>query len=182
MAPALELKDAEFRTTMQHQLGMLPLPCNIVGICFQHTAVRLADNSDHAMTCMFMQGKAKMRHDMLKAILHRVIHHAGGASTLEPTLCRLPGRAYGGTRGIEAAGLGARGDILPALESGMSVLDESITHPSGVAKRTVAVTTDDAEAARRGREKGRTYGRLEPTGTPSSCSHLRRTAAWASRP
>jgi hypothetical protein len=64
------------------------------------------------------------------------------------------------------AGPEARGDILLALESGMSVVDVSITHPSGVANRAAAATTDGTAAARRDREKRRTYGQLEPNGYP----------------
>jgi hypothetical protein len=169
MAPALQLKDAEFHAAMQHRLGMSPLPHNTVGIRCTCAAVSSADNSDHAMTCSCVKGKATMRHDILKGILRRAIHRAGVASTLEPTLRRLPGLeagAYGASRGTEAAGLEASGDILLALESGMSVVDVSITHPSGVSNRAAAATTDGAAAARRDREKRRTYGQLEPNGYP----------------
>jgi hypothetical protein len=148
---------------------MSPLPHNTVGIRCTCAAVPSADNSDHAMTCTGVKGKATMRHDILKGILRRAIHRAGVESTLEPTLRRLPGLeaaagAYGASRGTEAAGLEARGDILLALESGMSVVDVSITHPSGVSNRAAAATTDGAAAARRDREKRRTYGQLEPNG------------------
>jgi hypothetical protein len=68
----------------------------------------------------------------------------------------LEAGAYGASRGIEAAGLEARGDILLALESGKSVVDVSITHPSGVSNRAAAATTDGGAAARRDREKRRT--------------------------
>jgi hypothetical protein len=64
---------------------------------------------------------------------------------------------------IEAAGLEACGDILHALES---VMDVSITHPSGVANHAAAATTDGAAASQRDREKRRTYGQLEPNGDP----------------
>jgi hypothetical protein len=130
-----------FCAAMQHRLGMSPLPHNTVGIRCTCAAVPSADNSDHAMTCTCVKGKATMRHDILKGILRRAIHRAGVESTLEPTLHRLPGLeagAYGVSRGTEAAGLEARGDILPALESGMSVVDVSITHPSGVSNRAAA--------------------------------------------
>jgi hypothetical protein len=50
MAPALELKDAEFRAAMQHRLVMSPLPQNTVGIRCTCAAVPPADDSDHAMT------------------------------------------------------------------------------------------------------------------------------------
>jgi hypothetical protein len=68
IAPALGLKDAEFRTAMQHRLGMSPLPHNMVGIRCACAAVPSADNSDHAMTCTCVKGKATMRHDILKGI------------------------------------------------------------------------------------------------------------------
>jgi hypothetical protein len=68
--------------------------------------------------------------------------------------------------GTEVAGLEARGGILLALESGMSVVDVSIAHPPGVANRAVAATTDGASEARREREKRRTYCQLEPNGYP----------------
>jgi hypothetical protein len=166
MAPALELKGAQFCAAMQHRLNMSPLPHNTVGIRCTCAAVPSADN---AMTCSSVKGKATMRHDILKGILLRTIHRAGVASTLEPTLRRLPGveaGAYGALGGTEAAGLEARGHILLALESGMSVVDVSITHPSGVANRAAAATTDSAAAARRDREKRGTYGQLEPNGYP----------------
>jgi hypothetical protein len=110
-----------------------------------------------------------MRHDILKGILRRAIHRAGVASTLEPTLRRLPGLeagAYDALGGTEAAGLEAVGDILLALESGMSVVGVSITHPSGVANRAAAAMTDNAAATRKDREKRRRYGELEPNGYP----------------
>jgi hypothetical protein len=95
MVPALELKDAEFCAAMQHRLGMSPLPRNTVGIRCTCTAVLSADNSDHAMMYSSVQGKATMRHDILKGILRRAIHRAGVASTLEPTLRRLLGLEAG---------------------------------------------------------------------------------------
>jgi hypothetical protein len=70
---------------------------------------------------------------------------------------------FGGDRGGRPGG---RGDILLALEPGMSVMDVSITHPSGVANLRAAATTYGAAAARRDREKRRTYGQLEPNGYP----------------
>jgi hypothetical protein len=105
--------------------------------------------------------------------LRRAIHRAGVASTLELTLPRLPGLeayAYGAMGGTEVAGLEAHGGILLALESGMSVMGVSITHPPGVAKRAAAATTDGAAEAQREREKRRAYCRpvaeLEPKGYP----------------
>jgi hypothetical protein len=168
MAPALELKDVEHHAAMQPQLGMSPLPCNAVDIRCQ-VVVPSVDGSDHAMTCTFVQGKPATRHDILKGILHRAVHSAKFAFALEPTLLRLLGLeagAYCGVRETGAPGMEARGDILRALESGMSVVDVSTMHPSGVANRAAAATMDGAAAAQWDREKRRTYGQLEPTRYP----------------
>jgi hypothetical protein len=148
---------------------MSPLPHNTVGIRCTCVAVPSADDSDHAMTCTCVKGKATMPQDTLKETQRQAIRHAGVASTLEPTLRRLPGLvagAYGASRGTEAAGLEARGDILLALESGMSVVDVSTTHPSRVANRVAAATTDGTASARKDMEKRRTYGQLEPNVYP----------------
>jgi hypothetical protein len=158
MAPALELKDVEHHAAMQPQLGMSPLPCNAVDIRCQFVAVPSVDGRDHAMTCTFAQGKATMRHDILKGILHRAIHYAKFAFTLEPTLRRLLGLEAGASCGVRetgAPGMEARGDILRALESGMSVVDVSTTHPSGVANRATAAMLDGPAAAQWDREKRR---------------------------
>jgi hypothetical protein len=48
----------------------------------------------------------------------------------------------------------------------MSVVEMSIMHPTGVANQAAAATRDGAAAARRDREKRRTYGQLEPNGYP----------------
>jgi hypothetical protein len=109
---------------------------------------------------------------------------ATATTTTTTTLRRLPGLeagAYGASGGTEAAGLESRGDILLALESGISVVDVSITHPSEVANRAAAAMTDGTAAAQRDREKRRTYVQLEQMGTPSSRSRWRPTAALASR-
>jgi hypothetical protein len=71
----------------------------------------------------------------------------------------LGGRGLWCFEGTEAAGLETRGDILLALESGMSVVDVSITHPSGVANRAAAATTDGAAAVRRDSYIARSIGR-----------------------
>jgi hypothetical protein len=110
-----------------------------------------------------------MRHGILKGILRRGIHRTGMASTLEPTLRRLPGLGLGAcNRAAQtvAAGLEARWDILLTLESGMSVVDVFITHPAGVANRAAAALTDGAAAARWDSDKRRAYNTLEPHGCP----------------
>jgi hypothetical protein len=68
---------------------------------------------------------------------------------LEPTLRRLPGLETGardGAAGSATAGLQARADILLALDTGMAVVDVSVTHPGGVAVRAAAAATDGAAA------------------------------------
>jgi hypothetical protein len=47
----------------------------------------------------------------------------------------------------------ARGDVLVALESGITVVDVSVTHPPGVALRAASAATDGSAAARRDAEK-----------------------------
>jgi hypothetical protein len=75
-----------------------------------------------------------MRHAILSRILRRVVHHAGVASTLKPLLRRLPGLEAWATATNEGfLRLGTRGDVLVAFESGMTVVDVSVTHPPGVA-------------------------------------------------
>jgi hypothetical protein len=166
-ARALELKDEEFRAAMQHRLGISPLPPNAVGLQCRCATVTAAEDGDHAMVCTAVQGKATMRHDILSRILRRVVHRAGVASTLEPPLRRLPGLEAGATATGEGfSRLGARGDVLVALESGMTVVDVSVTHPPGVALRAASAATDGAAAARRDAEKRRTYNRLAPNGYP----------------
>jgi hypothetical protein len=121
-----------------------------------------------------------MRHDIVKGSLRRAIHGAGVASTLDPTLCRLPGlqsRAYGGTGGTEAVDMEASRDILLALESRMSVLDVSIMQPSAGANRAAAAMTDGAAAVLRDRKKRLTYGRLDPNGSLSPRARSRHRPA-----
>jgi hypothetical protein len=70
-------------------------------------------------------------------MLCRVVHRAGGASTLEPPLRRLPGLEAGATEmlvsGESFFRVGARGDVLVALGLGMTMGDVSVTRPPGVA-------------------------------------------------
>jgi hypothetical protein len=61
MARALELKDEEFRATMQHRLGISPLPANAVGLRCCCTTVTTAEDGGHAIVCTAVQGKAIMR-------------------------------------------------------------------------------------------------------------------------
>jgi hypothetical protein len=166
---ALEPKDAKFRNVMQRRLGISPLPSNMVWPRCQCAKVTSAADSDHTTTCTSVQGKATMRHDILKGILRRGIRRAGTASTLEPTLRRLPGLDPGAcNRAAQtvAVGLEARGDILLTFESGMSVVDVFITHPAGVANLAAAVLTDGAAAAWWDSDNRWAHNRLEPHGFP----------------
>jgi hypothetical protein len=82
-------------------------------------------------------------------ILRRVLHHAREASKLAPSLRRLPGLEPGATATEEGLlRLGARGNVLVALESGMTVLDVSVMHAPRVALRAASAVTDGAPAAR----------------------------------
>jgi hypothetical protein len=153
---------------MQHRLGLAPLPAIAVGLpCNCRTPLTAADG-DHAMVCISVQGQSSMRHDILKGIMLQIVHRAGVASTLEPTLCRLPGLQAGFAApagGGDIGNLEGRGDVLMALDTGMVVLDVSVTHPAGVANRAAAAATDRAAAAKRDVEKRRAYRKLELNGT-----------------
>jgi hypothetical protein len=124
------------------------------------------------MTCPSEQGRATLRHDILQGISRHAITRAGVASTLEPTLRRLPRLDTGardGAVGLATADLQARGDILLALDTDMAVAEVSVTHTGGVAVQAAAVANDGTAAKRRKGEKRQWYGRLEPNGysTPS---------------
>jgi hypothetical protein len=68
----------------------------------------------------------------------------------------------GATAAVEGfSRLGARGDVQVALESGMIVLDVSVTNPLGVALRAAS---DGATAAQRDAEQRRAYNLLAPNG------------------
>jgi hypothetical protein len=152
VATMLVLKDGECRVAMQH-LGLTLLPANTVGLRCSWRAVTTAADCDHAMTCASVAGKATLRHNILKGILRSAIHRAGIASSLEPTMHRLPSleaEARCSAPGSATAGREARGAILMALESGPAIVDVSATHPPGVAKRAAAARTDRATADRRG--------------------------------
>jgi hypothetical protein len=51
---------------------------------------------DDALQCHKRAEEMTLRFVVLKGILRRIIHRAGVASSLEPTLCRLPSQAAGG--------------------------------------------------------------------------------------
>jgi hypothetical protein len=117
-----------------------------------------------------------LRHDILKGILRRVVHRAGIASTLEPSLRRLPGLAEGA--GISATGastrVGARGDIFLALPGHITIVDVSVIHPLSINKLPVAATTAGAAAARRDQQKRAAYARVKPNGYPPICAFFHR--------
>jgi hypothetical protein len=67
-------------------------------------------------------------------ILRFVSHRTGLASTLEAPLRWLPDLEAGAAATGEGfSRLGALGDALVVLESGMTMLDVLVTHPPGVA-------------------------------------------------
>jgi hypothetical protein len=104
---------------------------------------------DHAMTCTSVHGTATLRHDILKKILRRAVTRTEAASTLEPTLRRLPELETGARDGAAAsatADLQTRGDILLALDADIAVADVSVTHPGTVAVRGATAATDGAAA------------------------------------
>jgi hypothetical protein len=166
---ALVLKTEEFCAGMQHRLGLAPLPANAVGLPCNCRTPLTAANGDHAMVCSSVQGQSSMRHDIVKGIMRRIVHRAGVASTLEPTLHRLPGLRAGVTTpagGGDIGRLEGRGDVLMALGPGMAVVDVSVTHLAGVSNRAAPAATDGAAAAKCDVEKRRAYNRLEPNGYP----------------
>jgi hypothetical protein len=71
--------------------------------------------------------------------------------------------------------LGARGDVLVALESGMTVVDVSVTHPPGVALRAASAATDGSAAARRDAEK-----QLTARASLGMLGILQRSMRWGS--
>jgi hypothetical protein len=81
-ARALQLKEKEFQATMQHRLGITPLPANAVGLGCRCATVTPAEDGDKAMVCTAVQGKATMCLDILSKILCQVVHCARVAFTL----------------------------------------------------------------------------------------------------
>jgi hypothetical protein len=62
MAPALELKDAEFCAAMQHRLGMSPLPRNTVGIrCTCAAVLSPSDNIRLVIRCEGIRRRGHIR-------------------------------------------------------------------------------------------------------------------------
>jgi hypothetical protein len=85
---------------------------------------------------------------------------------MEPPLSWLPGLEAGATStGDGLSRLGARGDVLVALQSRTSVVDVSITHPYS-APTTASPATDGAAAVWRHVEKHCAYNQLVPMGSP----------------
>jgi hypothetical protein len=130
------------------------------------------------MTYTSVQRKATMRRDILKGILCQAIHRAGVGSTLELTLRRLPGLWwYGGDWGGNPGG--PRGH--PAGTGVWHVCCGRVHHASLRCGKSCGCSDDGWRRDRIGTTGGRMAG-WSGTGTPSSRSRLRRTAAWASRP
>jgi hypothetical protein len=101
-----------------------------------------------------VQGKPTLVHDILRGFLRQAVCWGGihaGANTLHSA--RPQGWSCGGT---PRRGLLARGHILLALVSGLTVVD--VTHPPAgpwCGNRAAAVASDTAAAARRDVEKWR---------------------------
>jgi hypothetical protein len=164
MARVLELKDEDF-IAAQHRPGISPLPAKKVGLWCRCAMVTAAKDGNHAMVCNAVQGKAVMRHDILSRILCRVVHCVGGAFTLEPPLQRLHGLEAGASANDKGLSwLGAREDVLVALESDKTVEYVSGMHPPGVAVRAASNATDGAAAAQRDAKKRHAYNWLDPKG------------------
>jgi hypothetical protein len=115
-------------------------------------------------------GEGAMCYDNLSRILRGVVHHAIVASMLEPPQRQLHGlEAEATATGEGFSQLGARGDVLVALEPGITVLDVSVTPPPPpprVALCSACAATDGAAAARRDAENCRAYNELAPNGYP----------------
>ena len=159
MAPALQLSNRDFICAMRHRLGITQLPANAVAHhCWCNHPLQ-ADDTDHAMACPALSGKMTLRHDILKEIWRRRCRAAGIATSLEPQLRLLRGRAA-----AIAAHEDARGDVLVVLPDGLRIVDVSIIHPASDSNATAAATTAGAAAEQRDREKIRKYRNADPTG------------------
>jgi hypothetical protein len=141
--------------------------------------VNPAEDSDHAMVCTAGQGKATMHQDILSRILHKDVHRARVAITLEQPLQGLPGLDAGAIASFPR--LGARGDMLVTLESGMTMVEVSVTQSHSVALRVASAVTDGAAAARQNAEKRHAYNQLAPNGALWCPFCLRPMAALGSR-
>jgi hypothetical protein len=153
-AHALVLKTEEFRAALQHRLGLAPLTANAVGLPCSCRAPIMAADGEHLSERTIVDAPQYPERDYAPDCPPRWV-----APTLEPTLRRLPGLQTGMTDpagGGDIGRLEGWGAVLMALGAGMAVVDVSVTHPAGVAKR--------AAAAKRDVEKRRAYNRLEPNG------------------
>jgi hypothetical protein len=157
---ALTLNDTEFKCAMRHRLGLSHLPANAHEVqcdCGRH--IQPGDH-DHAMTCRKLAGTWTLRHDMLKGVWRRLGNRAGVATSEEPEL--EPLQRYG--RAADEPGMGARGDILYALDSALTVADVSVVHPAAPTYRQAASRDAGAAAAHRDRSKREQYERADPQG------------------
>jgi hypothetical protein len=154
----------EFHTGLRHRLGLAVLSPNAPDVqCGCGVTLRRTD-ADHGMRCSALAAQTTLRHDILKGILRRAVHWAGIASTLEPTLRRLPGLTDG--PGMFADGspsrLGARGDIL--LPKNVAIVDVSVINPLSINSLSSAAALPGAAAARRDHQKRTAYAGVEPNG------------------
>jgi hypothetical protein len=158
VAPALELKDADFVCAARHRLGIAHMPANAPAIqCFCAQCV-LPGDTDHAMTCNTLSGARTLRHDIIKGIWRRSAGRAGVATSEEPELRPLRGRDD------RSGNAGDRGDILLAMQSALTVADISVVHPAARTYVRAAAATAGSAAALRDRDKKARYERGDTGG------------------
>jgi hypothetical protein len=118
------------------------------------------------MRCPSLATQTTLRHDVLKGILRRVVHRAGIASALKPTLRRLPGLAESADIAADGSPLcpEARGDILMALPRGITISDISVIHPLSINILPRGATTSRAAASHRDEQKRTAHAKAEPNG------------------
>jgi hypothetical protein len=118
MAHALELKDDDLQGAMQHCLSVSLVPANSAGFWCRCASFTTAADGDHAMTTYpgcFAKSLTVPAWPRRWNQLHR--------------LPCLEAR----TTATGVSRLGALGDVLAALESGITVVDVMVTHPLGQA-------------------------------------------------
>jgi hypothetical protein len=166
LSRALELKSGEFHTGLRHRLDLAVLPPNAPDVQCGCGVTLGRTDADHGMRCSALAAQTTLRHDILKGILRCAVHRAGIASTLEPTLRRLPGLTDG--PGMSANGspsrLGARGGILMAMPQGVAIADVSVIHPLSINSLSAAAASPGAAAAGRDYQKRIAYAGVEPNG------------------
>jgi hypothetical protein len=157
---AYEMTDGEFRSALRHRLGLSSMPANAPGVqCFCGRRLD-AHTTDHAMVCKSLSGAMTLRHDILKKIWCRIARRAGIATSEEPVLRPM----QGATAALLTNRDGARGDILLALPSALTVADVSVIHPAAQTYRRAAAREAGSAAAERDRAKRSLYETADPHG------------------